>query len=315
MTLSGKSPAGPWKSSAKSDAKGLFTADMPLRLAGPVTIRTALKTKQFEGCSERNRKSGAEGFEFCLTPREARRNPVALNDGWRFKLDPPEGFWAADFDDADWAKIKVPAHWEMEGFRSDTGVGGYRLHFTAPTSPGRVKLDFEGVYSGAEVWVNGQLVATHEGGATPFEADITDAVKPGDNVLALRVREHTTVSDKLDHMSLYADFPLAGIMRPVYLFTTPDVHLADLQITTTFDKEYRDATMTVRGRVLNESPQAFRGRVALNSPQYLLQAEVADAKSGRAVEVGPWQSAEVDNCPPRLRPGEVECRAAELLCA
>ena len=93
-----------------------------------------------------------------------------------FKLDPPEGFWAADFDDADWAKIKVPAHWEMEGFHSDTGVGGYRLHFTAPSEPGRVKLDFEGVYSGAEVWVNGQLVATHEGGATPFEADITDAV-------------------------------------------------------------------------------------------------------------------------------------------
>ena len=80
-------------------------------------------------------------------------------------------------------------------------------------------------------------------------------------MLALRVREHTAVSDKLDHMSLYADFHLAGIMRPVYLFTTPNVHLADLKIVTTFDKDYRDATMTVRGRVLNESPQAFRGNV------------------------------------------------------
>ena len=259
VTLSGKSPAGPWKSTAKSDAKGLFTADMPLRPVGPVAIRTALKTKQFEVAPSET-QVGGEGFEFCLTPREARQNAVALNDGWRFKLDPPGGFWEADFDDADWAKIKVPAHWEMEGFRSNTGVGGYRLHFQfkASSEPGRVKLDFEGVYSGAEVWVNGQLVATHEGGATPFEADITDVVKPGDNVLALRVREHTTVSDKLDHMSLYADFPLAGIMRPVYLFTTPAVHIAGLQITTTFDKNYRNATMTVRGRVLNESPEALR---------------------------------------------------------
>jgi len=32
VTLSGESPAGPWKSTAKSDAKGLFTADMPCDL-------------------------------------------------------------------------------------------------------------------------------------------------------------------------------------------------------------------------------------------------------------------------------------------
>ena len=76
----------------------------------------------------------------------------------------------------------------MEGFHSDSGVGGYRCHFSLPTAKGRWKLAFEGVSSGAEVWVNGQLVATHEGGATPFEADVTDAVKPGDNLLAVRVR-------------------------------------------------------------------------------------------------------------------------------
>ncbi len=224
---------------------------------------------------------------------------MALNDGWRFKLDPPEGFWAADFDDADWSKIKVPAHWEMEGFHNDTGIGGYRLHFTAPKAAERVKLDFEGVYSGAEVWVNGQFVATHEGGAMPFEADITDVVKPGDNVLALRVREHTVVSDKLDHMSLYADFPLAGIMRPVYLFTTPRVHLVDLKIVTTFDKDYRNATMHMRGRVLNESPQPFRGRVSSTLAGPLVDvhktaalAIVSKGKS-RSIELGSWQSAEV----------------------
>ena len=34
----------------------------------------------------------------------------------------------------------------------------------------------------------------------------------------MRVTQHTVVSDRLDKMSEYADFPLAGIMRPVYLF-------------------------------------------------------------------------------------------------
>jgi beta-galactosidase len=299
VTLSGKTPVGPWKSSAKSDAKGLFTADMPVRLVGPVTVRTELQTKDMK-VEPNEMQVDAAGFEFCLTPREARQNVANLNAGWRFKLDPPEGFWAADFNDADWAAIKVPAHWEMEGFRNDSGVAGYRLHFNGPKAAAeRIKLDFEGVYSGAEVWVNGQLVATHEGGAMPFEADITDVVKAGDNVLAVRVREHTTVSDKLDHMSLYADFPLAGIMRPVYLFTVPAVRLADLRITTEFDKDYRDATMHVRGRVLNESPNGFRGQVSFMLAGPLLDVRKITAlkilSKGKltSVEIAPWQSAEV----------------------
>ena len=177
-----------------------------------------------------------------LTPPEARRNCTTLAGGWKFVLDPPDGFWQKDFVDDDTASddgrrrgrfdetvmkdIAVPAHWEMEGFHSEAGVGGYRRWFVAPGGEGRLKLRFDGVYSGAKVWVNGRLVATHEGGATPFEADITDAVGKGRNLLALRVREHTPTSDHLDKMSLYADFPLTGIIRPVYLFRVPEVHVA-----------------------------------------------------------------------------------------
>ena len=52
--------------------------------------------------------------------------------------------------------IQVPGHFEMQGFRSLEGVGGYRKTFRAPAGSGRLKLRFEGVYSGAEVWVNGR---------------------------------------------------------------------------------------------------------------------------------------------------------------
>ena len=61
--------------------------------------------------------------------------------------------------------------------------------FTAPAGEGRLKLRFEGVYSGAEVWVNGRRLAYHEGGALPFEVDITDAVHSRDNLLAVRVTQ------------------------------------------------------------------------------------------------------------------------------
>lgn len=51
----------------------------------------------------------------------------------------------------------------------------------------RVLLRFESVDYWAEVWVNGVMVRTHEG-TLPFEADITDALRPeGQNLLAVRV--------------------------------------------------------------------------------------------------------------------------------
>ena len=66
---------------------------------------------------------------------------------------------------------------KWKAFRSRDGVGGYRKRFRQPAGDGRFKLRFEGVYSGAEVWVNGRRLAYHEGGALPFEVDITDAVR------------------------------------------------------------------------------------------------------------------------------------------
>ena len=51
------------------------------------------------------------------------------------------------------------------------------------------------------------------GGATPFQLDVTEAANPGgDNVIAVRVSQETEAS-KMDHMSMYADFLLAGIFR------------------------------------------------------------------------------------------------------
>ena len=87
--------------------------------------------------------------------------------------------------------------------------------------------------------MNGQRLAYHEGGFTPFEIDVTDAVHPGENLLALKVTQHTVTSDQLDKMSEYTDFDLAGIIRSVYLFRVPEKHIAAAEIATVFDEKYR----------------------------------------------------------------------------
>lgn len=236
-----------WGASATSDASGQFAVPMPLGLTGPVQITTTAGTAKTQTTAD------ACEFQYGLTARGLDGIAKALSETWRFLPDPPAGFEQPGFDDSSWAKIDVPAHWEMQGFHPTDGVGGYRARFSARAGDGRVKLAFDGVYSGAQVWVNGTPVAVHEGGATPFECDITDALRSGDNTLALRVTEHTTTSDLLDQMSSYADFPLGGIFRKVWLLRVPAAHIGSLALQTDFDDQSRNAMLTGIVTILNES--------------------------------------------------------------
>jgi hypothetical protein len=293
VALSGQGKLGQWTEISTSDEKGLFLSPLPLGAEGTVEIAVTASGISREGSSTRLKRDVGD-FQYSLTPRSYGAPAESLNGIWRFIPDPPEGFWKSDFDDSGWADISVPSHWEMQGFQSLDGVGGYRKRFPLPPGDGRLKLRFEGVYSGAEVWINGQRIAYHEGGATPFEVDITEAAEPGENLLALRVNEHTRTSDDLDKMSLYADFPLAGIMRRVYLFRVPDAHIGALALTTRFKNQYKDAALTGHIAVLNESNHSL-GEASLH---FVLTGPDGQTVSYAAkpvpVAAGAWERAEAD---------------------
>ena len=67
----------------------------------------------------------------------------------------------------------------------------YRRSFTDNArASGRLILHFGAVDYRVQVWVNGDLVATHEGGHTPFSADITASLrKTGEQVIVVRAEE------------------------------------------------------------------------------------------------------------------------------
>ena len=291
LSLSGQAKSGAWRASAHSDQYGLFLVPMPLGLTGKISVAARLPGQ--DAARPGPEQWDAAGFQYGLTPESLHRRKFSLEGAWRFAADPPAGFGEPGFDDRHWSEIRVPSHFEMEGFQSTQGVGGYRARFRPPAGEGRLRLRFEGVYSGAEVWLNGRRLAYHEGGALPFELDITDAAKAGDNLLAVRVTQHTVVSDRLDKMSEYADFPLAGIMRPVCLFRVPAVHLGALDLTPAFDEGCRDAQLIVRAAIVNESPEPL--------PQALLEVRLTDPDNRPVpangqptpVQAGPWQRAEV----------------------
>lgn len=114
--------------------------------------------------------------------REHWRN---LNGPWRFAFDDDVGRargWqstgAAELD----GTIVVPfcPQSALSGIGEPAfhDVVSYARTFATPPPTGdeRVVLHFGAVDYRAEVWVNGQFVAGHEGGHTPFGADVTDAL-------------------------------------------------------------------------------------------------------------------------------------------
>ena len=116
----------------------------------------------------------------------------SFNVGWRFHLGDATGAEQPGFDDAGWEPVGLPHSFSIPYFQSPAfyvGEGWYRkaLVIDEHGMRGQTFLEFEGVRQAAEVWVNGQSVALSENGSMAFGADITAALRPGENLVAVRV--------------------------------------------------------------------------------------------------------------------------------
>lgn len=119
-----------------------------------------------------------------------------MTQQWRFLPDAAEGkpVTAAAFDDSSWKTIDAGNWWQKQGFKYH-GAAWYRKEMMLPrlTKGQKVFLYFDGVDGSAAVYVNGKsvgehlLAQDHTGWDLPFHFDITHAVKPGKNMVAVRV--------------------------------------------------------------------------------------------------------------------------------
>ncbi len=100
------------------------------------------------------------------------------------------------------------------------------------------------------------------GGFTPFELDVTELVKSGENDLALTV-QNESLADTMASGSKYACHPLGGISRKVTLFALPTVNLSALAIRTDLDEDYRDAQLNLELEISNEGSSADQATVGV----------------------------------------------------
>ena len=155
------------------------------------------------------------------------RKSICLNEGWRFHLGDAADAYYMGFDDRGWRQVTVPHDWAVEHpfdpcWASGTGylpggVGWYRGHFCLDPEDAarRVRVTFEGVYKRARVWINSNYLGQHAYGYTGFSFDISEFVRPGENVIAVRV-DHSEVADSRWYTG-------SGINRPVTLTVTDPV--------------------------------------------------------------------------------------------
>ena len=188
-----------------------------------------------------------------------------LNGEWEFS-DGREGGYGGP-DAVEWTgRIKVPFSPETE--KSGIGDTGFysavwyrRTWEQAPLGKGeRLWLHFEAVDWRARVWVNGQEVARHEGGYTPFGADITGALIAGP-IQEVIVQAEDDPADlakprgkqdwKLEPHSIW--YPrTTGIWQAVWLETVPEVRLQSLRWTSNL-KRWEiglDAVLVDEGRAV-----------------------------------------------------------------
>jgi hypothetical protein len=187
------------------------------------------------------------------------RQVMNFNREWKFQLGDVVGAEAAAFDEKGWDNANLPHSFSMPYFAADrfyVGYGWYRKHFDAPRawSGKRVNLEFDGVFQVAEVFVNGKRVGEHRGGYTGFTVDITDAMRSGNNVVAVRVNNNWDA--QLAPRAGEHTFS-GGIYRDVRVVVTAPVHVAWYGTSVTTPQVSKESgIVNVKTEVVNESGAA-----------------------------------------------------------
>lgn len=187
-------------------------------------------------------------------PQFARQEWLNLNGEWEFAFDDElrgdrERWYEPENSAAFDKKIQVPFAFQSKL----SGIGDpdfhdlvwYRKQLTLPVEwkSKRILLHFGAVDYSASVWVNGRWAVSHEGGHTPFEADITDLLANGENTIVVRVEDFSRDVTlprgkqywKQDSASIFYT-RTTGIWQTVWLEPMDEARLNSVKFTSDIDR-------------------------------------------------------------------------------
>lgn len=198
------------------------------------------------------------------------------------------GTWGFQHDDADRGLTERWFERDRAGFEREilvpfppesaaSGIGDPGFHpivwyaraitLTAAQRAGRVLLHFGAVDYRARVWVNGRLAVEHEGGHTPFSADVTDLLEAGPTqTIVVRAEDDPADLGQPRGKQYWEEKPdwiwyhrTTGIWQPVWLEPAPACRIAELRWTPDLDRFGVDFVVRFEGA----APERARLRVEL----------------------------------------------------
>lgn len=184
--------------------------------------------------------------------------------------------------------VTLPRAWnENEAYKvyihsmSDSVIW-YRKNFILPESAAgkKVFIEFEGARQAALVIVNGKEIGLHENGVMAFGFDITDAVKPGKNLIEVLTDNDWKYREKASN-SMFQwnnnnfNSNYGGLPKNVWLHITDKVYqtlplYSNLKTTGTyiyakeFDIQGHAATICVETQVKNDTDQPVKRSLKVN---------------------------------------------------
>lgn len=187
-------------------------------------------------------------FVFCLNFTWVNlfaHDRISLNKDWKFQLEDQQAACELLFDDSGWRQLDLPHDWAFENGYSLTGaqkdrggyasggIGWYRKDLKLSEDQCKNKrlfIHFDAVYMNSEVWINSHYLGKRPYGYISFEYEITKYVKPGKNVISVKVDNSLEPSARWYHgcgiygnVNLEIDSQLRFQTWGTFI-TTPEVH-------------------------------------------------------------------------------------------
>ncbi|MBQ6085584.1 MAG: beta-glucuronidase [Bacteroidaceae bacterium] len=207
-----------------------------------------------------------------------RMNPTQNGFFRNAKPQRPEDLIEYDFDKAE--EMPVPSDWNTHDerlFFYEGTVWFYRKFNVEKSAlkEGRRKLLYFGAVNyDAHVYVNGRHMGHHIGGFTPFNFDVTDQLKEGENFVIVKVDNKRHAEDVPTQIFDWWNY--GGITRDVLLVDVP----------ATYVENYSLQLLSLEGRQLGFTVKLNKAeagqKVTLRIPELKLEKTITTSDNGTA---------------------------------
>ena len=158
-----------------------------------------------------------------------RMNPTRWGFFVNAKPQKPEDLIEYDFDKS--PTMQIPGDWNTQDERLFfyEGTVWFKKSFSMRNEElNKVLLYFGAVNYDCRVWVNGKEAGHHIGGFTPFNFDVTELLKEGENTVIVKVDNKRHAEDVPTQIFDWWNY--GGITRDVKLVKVPTVYIEDYSL-------------------------------------------------------------------------------------